>query len=93
MPATKRNRSKPSDALYRKTREKIQTTQLVNRLQDNGLGKKGVDLTQGQIASIKILLDKSLPSLQSTELTGDPDKPVSTKNTLDINFVTPKKNG
>ena len=47
-------------------RAKIQTVKLLNRLQDNGMAEKEF-LTQGQIASIKIALDKSLPNLASVE--------------------------
>ena len=48
-------------------REKIRTTQLLKRLQDNALAEKEF-LTAGQIQSIKIALDKSLPNLVSQEL-------------------------
>ena len=45
----------------------IKTSQLINRLQDNGLADKEF-LTAGQIQSIKIALDKSLPNLVSQEI-------------------------
>lgn len=48
-----------------KTREKIQCTQLINRLMDHINGK--IELTQSQVRSIEILLKKSLPDLQSIE--------------------------
>lgn len=48
-----------------KTREKIQCTQLINRLMDHINGK--IELTQSQVRSIEILLKKSLPDLQSVE--------------------------
>lgn len=63
MAAPKRNRGGEPDV-----RKKIQTTQLVNRLQDDGLGK--INLTDGQRASIKILLGKSLPDLSAVQHTG-----------------------
>ncbi len=47
------------------TRKKIQASQLINRLQNDAMGK--IELTDGQRASIKILLDKSLPSLKAIE--------------------------
>lgn len=50
------------------TREKIKTSQLINRLQNHALGK--VDLKNGQIKSIEILLRKTLPDLTATELKG-----------------------
>ncbi len=52
------------------SREKIQTSQLINRLQKNGLAQEEF-LTQGQIRSIEILLKKSVPDLSATEITGD----------------------
>lgn len=51
-----------------RTREKIQTSQLVNRLQDNAFGN--IELTQSQLKSIEILLRKSLPDLTSISLEG-----------------------
>jgi hypothetical protein len=51
-----------------KTREKIQTSQLVNRLQDNALGK--VELTALQVKSIEVLLRKTLPDLQAVTHSG-----------------------
>jgi hypothetical protein len=51
-----------------KTREKIQTSQLINRLMANANGE--VELTSGQIKSIEILLRKSLPDLASIQLNG-----------------------
>ena len=71
MAATIKNRTKPSDPLYAKTRAKIQTSQLVNRLQANALGELPEDLTTSRLRSIEILLSKTLPSLQSTEISGE----------------------
>lgn len=74
--APKRNRAKEK---HPKTIEKIRATQLVNRLQDNALGRLEVydpstekmvltELTPGQIKSIEILLKKSLPDLSAQTL-------------------------
>lgn len=65
MPAAKRNRVS-DDAV----RAKIRTTQLVKRLQCDAMGVKDdagnkVELTDGQRASIKILLGKVLPDLST----------------------------
>jgi len=73
MAATKRNRSHPNDPAFEKTRAKIQTTQLVKRLQCYALNEKddagnNVDLDNGQIRAIEILLNKKLPNLQATEM-------------------------
>jgi hypothetical protein len=51
-----------------KTRERIRTSQLINRLHDNAFGK--VELSATQIKSIEILLRKSLPDLSSIHIEG-----------------------
>lgn len=85
MAAPKRNRNKPTDPLFEKSRAKIQTTQLVKRLQNNALGTDDdqgnkVELSNGQIRSIQILLDKSLATLTSTELSSPDGQPVFAVN-------------
>ena len=50
------------------TRAKIQASQLINRLTDHALGK--IELSATQVQSIKILLGKSIPDLQSITLEG-----------------------
>ena len=60
-----------------KTREKIQTTQLVKRLEDHIL--KDLDLSATQIKAIEILLKKTMPDLKQVEVTGDVDKPIAIK--------------
>ncbi len=57
-------------------KQKIKTSQLINRLQENALSKKEV-LTRGQIDSIKALLAKTVPDLKAVEHSGDPDRPVA----------------
>lgn len=44
-------------------REKIQTTQLINLLQDFALGKSKAKMTPARLKSIEMLLDKSVPDL------------------------------
>jgi hypothetical protein len=55
-------------------RRKIQATQLINRLTNHAFGE--VELTATQIKAIEILLKKSVPDLQSIQLTGDSENPV-----------------
>lgn len=55
-------------------RAKIQASQLINRLTDHALGH--VDLTPTQVQAINILLKKSVPDLQSVELSGPNGGPV-----------------
>lgn len=56
-------------------RAKIQTSQLINVLQNQALGISE-DISASRMKAIEILLRKSLPDLTSVELSGDPDKPV-----------------
>ena len=83
MAAPRRNRTDAADPLHEKTRAKIQTSQLVNRLNANSLGDLDKEMTTGQIASARILLDKSLPSLQAVELTGQGGGPVQYEDLTD----------
>lgn len=57
-----------------KTREKIQTSQLVNRLTNHALGE--TELTATQLRAIEILLKKTLPDLSSVEHKGDAESPL-----------------
>jgi hypothetical protein len=60
-------------------RTKIQTSQLVNVLQNHALGLSENDIPPSRMKAIELLLKKSLPDLSSTEITGDADQPVSIK--------------
>lgn len=72
---------------HAEVRKRIQTPQLLIRLQNNALGDvkytvlpdgtiKSSELTMGQIRSIEILLRKTLPDLSSIILSGDPENPI-----------------
>jgi hypothetical protein len=63
-------------------RAKIQTSQLVNRLEDHALGV--VELSATQIKAIEVLIRKTLPDLSSVELSGDPENPVATVQTIQL---------
>ncbi len=82
MPAgAKRNRSHPDDPAFERTRAKIQTTQLVKRLENHALGTKDdqgndVKLDNSQVTAIKVLIDKTIPSLQAVTLTGPDEGPI-----------------
>jgi hypothetical protein len=52
-------------------RAKIQTSQLVNRLQSHAFGK--IDLEPERVQSIRILLNKTLPDLKAIEHSGQID--------------------
>ena len=55
-------------------RTKIQTSQLINVLENHALGITE-ELSNSRIKAIELLLNKTLPNLQSTEITGDDDTP------------------
>jgi hypothetical protein len=63
-------------------RAKIQTSQLANRLANHALGK--VKLSPTQVQAISILLKKTLPDLQSIELTGDRDNPLEVVTRIEL---------
>lgn len=56
------------------TRERIRTTQLINRLEKHALGEIAMEPTQ--VRAIEVLLKKSLPDLSSITLAGDKENPV-----------------
>lgn len=57
-------------------RAKIQAGQLIKILMDHADGTEEKELSASRLQAIKILLNKSLPDLQSVQLTGDADNPV-----------------
>ncbi|HEX3884763.1 MAG TPA: hypothetical protein VHW66_19070 [Stellaceae bacterium] len=61
------------------TRERIQTTQLVNRLTGHALGR--VKMTASQVVAGLGLLKKSLPDLKSVEISGPNGGPIETSVT------------
>ena len=63
-------------------RKKIQTSQLLNRLTNHALGE--IELSNTQVRAIEILLKKSIPDLQSIELSGDPESPIKTISRIEI---------
>lgn len=56
-------------------RLKIQASQLINVLQNHALGLKE-ELSPSRIKAIEILLRKSIPDLQSVEMSGPEGGPV-----------------
>lgn len=57
-----------------KTRERIRTSQLINRLQSYAEGK--ITLESSQVRAIDILLKKTVPDLSAIQHSGDGDNPV-----------------
>ena len=82
MAARKRN----GGALAENTRLRIKTSMLLNRLTDHIIGK--IELSTSQVRAIEILLKKTLPDLQSTELHGSIDQ---AQPTINITMSQPVK--
>lgn len=69
MAATKRNAMNIAEA-----REKIKTTQLINRLQNHALGE--IEMSSTQVRAVEVLLRKSVPDLANLTLQGDANNPI-----------------
>lgn len=57
-------------------RHKIQTTQLIKKLQEHALSNDETEISNSRMKAIEILLRKSLPDLSATELSGPDGDPV-----------------
>jgi hypothetical protein len=69
------------------SRAAIQTSQLINRLQNYALGKvdkgdKAIEIDAGRLRAIEILLRKTLPDVSSVTLTGDAERPLEINVTV-----------
>lgn len=59
-------------------RTKIQTSALIKRVQDYATGiLSDEDVSPNRLNAIKLLLNKSLPDLQSIEMTGNAENPLA----------------
>jgi hypothetical protein len=58
-------------------RDKINAALLIDKLQQCAL--EGLELTSQQMKAIEILLKKSVPDLQSVEMTGNAESPMIMK--------------
>lgn len=67
-------------------RSKIQTSQLINVLQDHALTGGG-DITPTRMKAIEILLRKSIPDLSAVTIGGDEENPLNLGVT--VTFVKP----
>lgn len=66
-------------------RSRIRVSQLVTRLQNNALGRNGVNMTQSQIDSAKFLIGKAMANLPETkELTGAGGGAIKTDGKLEV---------
>lgn len=64
-----------------KTREKIKTSQLINRLQEHVFGEPCME--KSQVSAAVALLKKTLPDLLSTELSGPDGSPIPVKGIVE----------
>lgn len=71
------------------TRLAIQTSQLINRLQDFALGEKAVEIDAPRLKAIEILLRKSLPDLSAVTVSGDEDNPLNVVARIERHIVKP----
>lgn len=71
-------------------RTKIQASQILNRLQDHLDGS--IELSATQVKVAEILLKKTLPDLQSIELSGDEDNPIRTVQRIELVALTGNDN-
>lgn len=58
-------------------RAKIQASVLIGLLESHAMGE--IELSASRIRAIELLLKKSIPDLQSVELTGNSEEPVTMK--------------
>lgn len=56
-------------------RQKIQASQLINRLTQHSLSKKPI-MDASQVSAANILLRKAIPDLVATTISGDPNAPI-----------------
>jgi len=68
------NRASTSPATAQAIRERIKAGQIADRLVKHVLGEQ--EMSKSQVSAGLGLLKKVVPDLASTELTGDPDKPL-----------------
>lgn len=85
MAAPRNNQSKTNQSC----RDKIQTTQLLKRLEDHAFGV--IELSQTQVAAIKLLIGKTLPDLSAVAHTdADGENLPPTTYIMNINGVSKK---
>jgi hypothetical protein len=68
-------------------RAKIQTSQLINRLENHALGE--LDLSATQIKAIEVLIRKTLPDLSAVAMTGENGGPVETVQRIERVIIDP----
>jgi hypothetical protein len=65
-------------------RTKIQTSQLVNRLQEHALSNGEEEISPSRMKAIEILLKKSLPDLSAVEMSGPDGEAIETVSRIEL---------
>lgn len=68
-----------------RTRAKIQTSQIINRLTKLVNGE--IEMTAQQVTAAQVLLRKSLPDLSAITLSGDEKNPLNMVHTIERRIV------
>ena len=96
MAKSKRNRTDPKNSGYRQdVVDRIRTTEIVTRVEQFVMGEtdkndQEIIMTAQHVGLISILLNKTLPNLQATSLTGEDGKgPIAIEN-ITRTIVDPK---
>lgn len=64
-------------------RARIQTSQLINVLQDHAFGHSE-EISQSRMKAIEILLRKSLPDLSAVVVSGDDENPIHSVSRIEL---------
>lgn len=63
-------------------REKIQASQIINRLSGHVSGE--IEMSPTQVRAAEILLKKTLPDLSGVEISGDEENPIHTVSRVEL---------
>lgn len=89
--AARKNHAVKTGTMPQAWRDRIQASMLVNRLTDHVNGK--VELSPSQVTAGLGLLKKAIPDLAAITVEGNPDKPLHSIQTINLNAVYPKHDG
>ena len=69
-------------------KERIQASQLINRLTDHALSDQPI-MDASQVQAARALLNKVVPDLKAVEHSGDPDNPIRTVGRIELVALAP----
>ena len=73
-------------------KQKIQASQLINRLTKHALSKAPI-MDASQVTAAVKLLGKVVPDLKAVEHSGDPDNPIAHTHRVELVPLTPNDDG